>query len=74
MQKGFNKELAKMVVDAVSIPVVVASGAGNLEDIYNLIAYAKPSGVAISSILHYNKYTIKDIKEYLFSQDIEVFK
>ncbi|AII13919.1 glycosyl amidation-associated protein WbuZ [Campylobacter iguaniorum] len=74
IQKGFNKELAKMVVDAVNIPVIVASGAGSLEDIYNLITYANPSGVAISSVLHYNKYTINDIKDYLSKHGIEVFR
>ena len=34
----------------------------------------KPSGVAISSLLHYDKYTIKDVKEYLRSNGIEVSK
>ncbi len=71
-QRGFDIELAKKVVESVNIPVVVASGAGSLEDIKKLIEYAKPSGVAISSILHYDNYTIKDIKEYLRSNEIEV--
>lgn len=71
-QRGFDIELAKQVVDSVNIPVVVTSGAGSLEDIKKLIEYAKPSGVAISSILHYDNYTIKDIKEYLRSNEIEV--
>lgn len=73
-QRGFDKELAKAVVDSVAIPVVVASGAGSLEDIKELIEYAKPSGVAIASILHYDKCTIKDIKEYLRDNGIEVSK
>ena len=73
-QRGFDIELATQVVDSVNIPVVVASGAGKLEDIKELIEYAKPSGVAISSLLHYDKYTIKDVKEYLRSNGIEVSK
>lgn len=71
-QKGFDIELAKKVVESVNIPVIVASGAGKLEDIKELIAYAKPSGVAISSLLHYDKYTVKEIKEYLKNNGIEV--
>lgn len=71
-QRGFDIKLAKKVVESVNIPVVVASGAGKLEDIKELIQYAKPSGVAISSILHYDNYTIKDIKKYLRSNEIEV--
>lgn len=73
-QRGFDIELAKKVVESVNIPVVVASGAGKLEDIKKLIQYAKPSGVAISSILHYDNYTIKEIKEYLKNNEIEVSK
>jgi len=73
-QRGFDVELAKKVVDLLNIPVVVSSGAGSLEDIKKLIEYAKPSGVAVASLLHYDKYTIKEIKEYLRKNDIEVSK
>lgn len=73
-QRGFELELAKQVVESVNIPVVVASGAGKLEDIKELIEYVRPSGIAIASLLHYDKYTIKDIKEYLKNNGIEVSK
>jgi len=73
-QRGFDLELAKKIVALVNIPVVVSSGAGSLEDIKELIEYAKPSGVAIASLLHYDKYTIQEIKEYLKENAIEVSK
>jgi len=71
-QRGFDVTLAKKVVDAVNIPVIIASGAGSLEDIKTLIQEAKPSGVAIAGLLHYNKITIADIKKYLTEHGIEV--
>lgn len=73
-QRGFDLELAKCVVESVNIPVVVTSGAGSLEDIKELIEYAHPNGVAVASLLHYDKCTIQDIKEYLRSNGIEVSK
>lgn len=73
-QRGFDIELAKKVVELVDIPVVVSSGAGSLEDIKNLILSAKPSGIAIASLLHYDKTTISDIKNYLTENGIEVSK
>lgn len=72
--RGFDLELCKKVVELVKIPVVVASGAGSLEDIKEVIEYAKPSGIAVASLLHYDKYTIKDIKKYLRKNNIEVSK
>lgn len=72
--RGFDLELAKQVVQSVNIPVVVASGAGKLEDIKALIDYAQPSGVAIASLLHYDKVIINEIKEYLRNNGIEVSK
>lgn len=73
-KRGFDIELACNVVSRVNIPVVVASGAGSLEDILTLIQNAKPSGVAVASLLHYNNFTISDIKQYLRVNNIEVSK
>lgn len=73
-QRGFDLELSKKVVESVSIPVIVTSGAGKLEDIKDLIKYAKPSGVAIASLLHYDKFTINDIKKYLSENNLEMSK
>ncbi|MGD9625707.1 MAG: imidazole glycerol phosphate synthase subunit HisF [Arcobacter sp.] len=73
-KRGFDLELAKKVVESVNIPVVIASGAGKLEDIKELIEYAKPTGVAIASMLHYDLTNIKEIKKYLSDNGIEVSK
>ena len=73
-RRGFDLELCKKVVDSVDIPVIVSSGAGTLEDIKEVIEYAKPSGVAIASLLHYDNVTIQNIKTYLKNSGIEVSK
>jgi cyclase len=73
-RRGFDLKLSKNVVDSVNIPVVVTSGAGKLNDIKNVIEYAQPSGVAISSMLHYDITNIEEIKTYLSDNGIEVSK
>ncbi len=73
-QRGFDLELSKKVVESVNIPVVISSGAGKLEDIKELIDYAKPSGVALATLLHYDKFTVQEIKKYLRENGIEVSK
>jgi cyclase len=70
--RGFDTELASKVVGLVNIPVVASSGAGSLKDIKTLIEVANPSGVAIASLLHYDRLTIQDIKSYLRSNGISV--
>ncbi len=70
--RGFDLELAKKVVESVDIPVIVASGAGALKHIGELAQEVEPSGIAISSLLHYGKSTISDIKEYLSEIGIKV--
>ena len=52
--------------------MVIASGAGNLEHIKELIEYSKPSGVAIASLIHYDNFSIKEVKDYLRKNNIEV--
>lgn len=73
-QRGFDIELSKKVVEAVDIPVVVSSGAGSMKDILDVALKAKPSGIAIASLLHYNKSTISDIKEHLKENGVKVSK
>ena len=68
--KGFDVELATSVVDLVNIPVVVSSGAGCLEDIKMLVQKARPSGIAIASLLHYDRETIQDIKNCIDNREL----
>ena len=70
-RKGFDIELAVEVVSSVDVPVVVASGAGSLLDVGTLVREAKPSGVAISSLLHYGKTTVREIKDYLIQDTLK---
>jgi cyclase len=51
---GFDIELTKNVSNAVSIPVIAHGGAGNEEDVCNVIQEGNADAVALASILHYN--------------------
>ena len=71
-QRGFDIELAGQVINAVDVPVVVASGAGRSEDVLQLIQQTNPSGVAIASLLHYDMTTVGDLKVFLKNNGVEV--
>lgn len=51
---GYDIELTKMIAQAVSIPVVACGGAGNAEDIYQVITEGGADAVIIASALHYD--------------------
>ena len=71
-QRGFDTDLINAAASQANIPVIAASGAGSLEDIVHIATQASPSAIAISSVLHYQKMTITDIKQELLKNNIKV--
>lgn len=71
LMQGFDIELARAVVASVNIPVVVASGAGSVAHIAQLIHEVQPSGIAIASMLHQGE-PADQIKRGLLRQGCEV--
>jgi cyclase len=69
---GYDIELTRVISEAVSIPVIASGGAGNLEHLYEAIAYGKADAVLAASIFHYREYTIREAKEYLKAKGIPV--
>jgi cyclase len=68
---GFDIELIKKVATLSTVPVIASGGCGCIEHIIEAIK-AGADGVAIAGILHYNKFTIKEIKEELHKCGIKV--
>lgn len=64
-QRGFDIALCEAVERAVRIPVVASGGAGKLEHLRQLDERVKLQGVAIASLLHYNKATVTELKAAL---------
>lgn len=69
--KGFELEFIEKIAKQVPVPVVVHGGAGTLDDIVQ-VAKLGVDGVAIAGVLHYNKLTVKNIKQHLINNGVEV--
>jgi cyclase len=63
--KGFDLDFLYKVKDLVNIPIIVSGGAGKIDHIKKLKKEINPDAVCVSSVLHYKKIKIKDIKKYL---------
>ena len=73
-QTGYDNELTRTISEAVNVPVIASGGAGTPQDLYDALVKGKADAVLAASILHYNNYTVKDIKEYLSQKGIPIRK
>lgn len=68
---GYDIELIKSVVDAVSIPVIASGGAGNFQHMKEAFCCGV-SAVAASSIFHFTEMTPLEAKHFLKDSGINV--
>jgi cyclase len=64
-QRGFDIELCAAIEAAVRIPIVASGGAGKLEHVKQLTSQTSIQGVAVASMLHYDKATVDQLKSVL---------
>jgi cyclase len=69
---GYDLQLTRAVVDAVNIPVIASGGAGNLEHLRDVFNLAGADAALVASIFHYGEFTVRQAKEYLRSEGIDV--
>lgn len=70
---GFDIELLEKVCEAVSVPVIASGGAGCKEDFVELFnTLPKVDAGLAASIFHFGEVEIKDLKEVLDQNGIEV--
>ena len=65
-------ELSIFNAEAVSIPVIAAGGAGNLEHFKEALTDGKADAALAASLFHYKELEIREVKKYLREQGISV--
>lgn len=69
---GYDIELTARISKAVKVPVIASGGAGKLQDFYEVLRDGAADAVLAASVFHYRKFTVRQVKEYLRNQGIEV--
>jgi len=69
---GFDLGLTRAVSEAVGIPVIASGGVGNLEHLAQGVLAGKADAVLAASIFHFGEYTVRQAKDHLRAQGIEV--
>lgn len=69
---GFNLDLTRAVSDAVSVPVIASGGVGNLDHLVDGVKKGRADAVLAASIFHYGEFTVRQAKEHMARNQIEV--
>ncbi|MDI6745979.1 MAG: imidazole glycerol phosphate synthase subunit HisF [Rhodocyclaceae bacterium] len=71
-KNGFDLSLTRAVAEAVAIPVIASGGVGNLQHLADGVTKGRADAVLAASIFHYGEYTVRQAKEFMRAQGIEV--
>ncbi len=71
-KNGFDVPMTKAVCDAVNIPIIASGGAGKLKDFKEIFEETTADAALAASIFHYNEIPIKEVKNYLNQEKVEV--
>ncbi|MPN37014.1 Imidazole glycerol phosphate synthase subunit HisF [bioreactor metagenome] len=72
VKNGFDIEMLLAIADRVSIPIIASGGAGKMEHFAELFQYPAIDAGLAASIFHYKEIDIRDLKQYLKKQGIEM--
>ncbi|WP_110112485.1 imidazole glycerol phosphate synthase subunit HisF [Bacillus sp. CGMCC 1.16541] len=71
-KSGFDVPLTKGVSEAVTVPVIASGGAGNGQHFVDAYVDGKADAALAASIFHYKETSVKEIKNYVRTQGVEV--
>jgi len=69
---GFDLALTRAVSDAVSVPVIASGGVGTREHLAAGILEGHAAAVLAASVFHFGEFTVRESKQYMQTQGIEV--
>ncbi len=69
---GFDLVLTRSISEAVSIPVIASGGVGTLQHLADGVTEGKADAVLAASIFHFGEYTVREAKQLMAQQNIEI--
>jgi cyclase len=61
-RKGFEIDLLRQVSQAVPVPVIASGGMGSTQDLIDAAKFGLADAIAMADVLHYNRLTLRDIR------------
>lgn len=72
VKQGFDLPMLNAICNVVNIPVIASGGAGNISDFVKLFKNTNSDAGLGASVFHFNRFTIKELKNELKNNKIEV--
>ena len=71
-KNGFDLPLTRQVAELVRIPVIASGGGGRLSHFRDVLTEGGADAALAATLFHYRELTVKEVKEYLKAEGIEV--
>ncbi|MFT4222704.1 imidazole glycerol phosphate synthase subunit HisF [Dysgonomonas sp.] len=72
VKTGYANEALRRLSETLNIPVIASGGAGAMEHFRDVFIEGKVDAALAASVFHFGEIKIKDLKEYLKEQNINV--
>lgn len=72
VKTGYANEALRRLSETLNIPVIASGGAGAMEHFRDVFIEGKADAALAASVFHFGEIKIKDLKEYLKEQNINV--
>jgi len=69
---GFDLELTRAFSEALDIPIIASGGVGSLDHLVEGILQGHADAVLAASVFHYGEFTVRQAKEHMARNGIEV--
>jgi cyclase len=71
-KEGYEINLTRTVADGVGIPIIASGGGGKPDHLYDVLTDGHADAALVASILHYEEYTVREIKDHLHWRGVKV--
>lgn len=72
VKTGYANEALKRLSEILSIPVIASGGAGKMEHFKDVFVEGRADAALAASVFHFGEIKIKDLKDYLKKENINV--
>lgn len=70
-KSGYDLEITKLLTSKLKIPLIASGGVGKLEDLRDGLKYGA-NAVLAASIFHFREFSIKQAKEFLAKEGLQI--